>query len=56
MKLFSNHTIPIILPNGKNILVDIVFKISKGYTNLDCQSTGLYTLCKILAFASKLDW
>ena len=35
MKLVCNHTIPISLPCGKNILVNVVFKISVGYTNLD---------------------
>ena len=35
MKLLHDHTIPIILPSGKNILVNMVFKISVEYTNLD---------------------
>ena len=30
MKLVHDRTIPIILPSGKNILVNIVFKISVG--------------------------
>ena len=34
MKLVCNHTIPTILPSGKNILVDTMFKIILGYTNL----------------------
>ena len=34
MKLVRNCTIPIILPSGKNILVNMVFKISISYTNL----------------------
>ena len=34
MKLVRNSTIPIILPSGKNILVDTMFKIILGYTNL----------------------
>ena len=34
MKLLRNRTIPIILPSGKNILVDTMFKIIIGYTNL----------------------
>ena len=33
MKLVCDCTIPIILPNGKNILADFVFKISIGYSN-----------------------
>ena len=35
MKLVCDHTIPIILPSGKNILGNMVFQISVGYTNLD---------------------
>ena len=35
MKLVHNRTIPIILPSGKNILVNMVFKINIGFTNLD---------------------
>ena len=35
MKLVHDHTIPIILPSGKNILGNMVFQISVGYTNLD---------------------
>ena len=34
-KLVRDRTIPIILPGGKNILVNMVFKISVGHTNLD---------------------
>ena len=34
MKLFRDRTIPIILPSGKNILADTMFKIIIGYTNL----------------------
>ena len=34
MMLVCNHTIPIILPSGKNILADTMFKIIVGYTNL----------------------
>ena len=34
MKLVLSRTIPIILPSGKNILVDTMFKINIGYTNL----------------------
>ena len=33
-KLARDRTIPIILPSGKNILVDTMFKITIGYTNL----------------------
>ena len=33
MKLVRNCTIPIILPSGKNILADTMFKIIIGYTN-----------------------
>ena len=35
MKLVHDRSIPIILPSGKNILVNMVFKISDGYTNLN---------------------
>ena len=35
LKFVHNRTIPIILPSGKNILGNMVFKISVGYTNLD---------------------
>ena len=35
MKLVRDRTIPIILPSGKNILVNMVFKVNVGYTNLD---------------------
>ena len=35
MKLVRNRTIPITLHCGKNILDNMVFKISIGYTNLD---------------------
>ena len=34
MKLVHDRTIPIILPSGKDILVDTMFKIIIGYTNL----------------------
>ena len=34
MKLVHDRTVPIILPSGKNILVDTMFKIIIGYTNL----------------------
>ena len=34
MKLVRDRTIRIILPSGKNILADTMFKISVGYTNL----------------------
>ena len=34
MKLVHDRTIPIILPSGKNILANSMFKISVGYTNL----------------------
>ena len=33
MKLVRDRTIPVILPNGKDILVDTIFKIIIGYTN-----------------------
>ena len=39
-KLVRNRTFPSILPSGKNILVDTMFKISIGYTNLDMRQTG----------------
>ena len=35
LKLVRDRTIPIILPSGNNILVNIVFKISVRHTNLD---------------------
>ena len=35
MKLVRNFTIPINLPSGNNILVNMLFKINIGYTNLD---------------------
>ena len=35
MKLVRNCTIPVILPSGKNILADKMFKIIIGYTNRD---------------------
>ena len=34
MKLVRDRTIPIILPSGKSILADTMFKITIGYTNL----------------------
>ena len=34
MKLVHDHTIPIILSSGKNVLADTMFKIIMGYTNL----------------------
>ena len=34
MNLVRNYTIPIILPSGKNILIDTMFKIIIGCTNL----------------------
>ena len=34
MKLVRDRTIPIIVPSGKNILADTMFKITIGYTNL----------------------
>ena len=39
MKLTRNRTISIILPSGKNILVDTMFKIIIGYTNLGMRQT-----------------
>ena len=33
MKLVHDRTVPIILPSGKYILVDTMFKITIGYTN-----------------------
>ena len=35
MKLVRDRTIPIILPSGKNILVNMMFKVSVGHTNHD---------------------
>ena len=34
MKLVRDGTIPVILPSGKHILVNTMFKINIGYTNL----------------------
>ena len=34
MKLVHDRTVPIILPSGKDVLVDTMFKIIIGYTNL----------------------
>ena len=34
MKLVRDRTIPVIFPSGKDILVDTMFKIIIGYTNL----------------------
>ena len=34
MKLVYDRTVPIILPSAKDILVDTMFKIIRGYTNL----------------------
>ena len=34
MKLVHDRTVPIILPSGEDILVDAMFKIIIGYTNL----------------------
>ena len=34
MKLVHDRTVPIILPSGEDILVDAMFKIIVGYTNL----------------------
>ena len=34
MKLIQDRTVPIILPSGKDILVDAMFKIITWYTNL----------------------
>ena len=39
MKHVRNSTIPIILPSGMNILVDTMFKIIIGYTNLGMRQT-----------------
>ena len=35
MKLVRNCTIPVTLSSGKNVLVNMLFKISIGYINLD---------------------
>ena len=35
MKLVRDSTISVILPSGKNILVNMVFKVCVGYSNLD---------------------
>ena len=35
MKLVCDHTIPIILTSGNNILVNMAFKIHVWYTNFD---------------------
>ena len=52
MKLVHDRTIPIILPSGKNILVNIVFKINIGHTNLDTrqiQSRLCSSVCLFIA-------
>ena len=35
MKLVRDRTIPVTFPSGKNMLVNMLFKISVGYTNFD---------------------
>ena len=47
MKLVRDRTIPILMPSGKNILVNMVFKISVGHTNLDTRQiiTRLENMC-----------
>ena len=44
MKLVRDRTIPIMLPSGKNILADTMFKITIGYTNLGTRQIQ-YRLC-----------
>ena len=39
-KLVRDRTIPIILPNGNNILADIVFKIIIGYTKFGTRKSN----------------
>ena len=48
LKLVRNRTIQIILPSVKNILVDAMFKIIIGYTNLGLRQTQ----CKLGTFVS----
>ena len=52
MKLVHNRTIPITLLSGKNILDNMVFKISIGYTNLHMRQTQIWlsTQQKIMSF------
>ena len=52
MKLVRDDTVPIILPSGKNILVNMVYEISVGYTNLHTghiQSRPRSRVCLIIA-------
>ena len=49
---FRDRAIPIILPSGKNILVNMMFKVSVGYTNLgtrQIQSTLGSRVCLFIA-------
>ena len=45
MKLVQDRTVPIILPSGKDILVDTMFKIIIGYTTI--LSYALWTLLRV---------
>ena len=49
MKLVRDRTIPIILPSGKNILVNMVFKVSVVYTNLDTRQIQSSRVCIFIA-------
>ena len=42
MKRVRDRTIPIILPSGKNILIDMVFTINIGHTNLNTSRVCLF--------------
>ena len=52
MKLVQDRTVPIILPSGKDILVDTMFKIIIRYTNLGTrQLQGILGSCSCLFIA-----
>ena len=51
MKLVRDRTIPIILPFGNNILVNMVFKINIGYTNLNTMQIQSRLGCRVCLFS-----
>ena len=52
MKLVRDSTIPIILPSGKNILVDTMFKMIIGYTNLGMRQIQCKLGSKVCLFVA----
>ena len=50
IKIVRDSTTLIILPSGKNILVNMVFKISVGYTNLDTRQIQSRLLSRVCLF------